>query len=199
MSLQVHDVAFVRSTSDPDWHPDPPRPEIAFVGRSNVGKSSLLNTLCRRKKLAHTSKTPGKTRSINFFDLGGTCYFVDLPGYGYAKRPVAERERWGPMMESYLGENERLAGVVALIDGRREPTALDQRMIGYLASKGIPTLIVLTKADKVGRGQRDERAASTAERLGVDADQVVWFSSRTGEGRDTVFAAIADLIESEAG
>lgn len=196
--LEVHDVAYVASTSDPDWHPDPPRPEIAFVGRSNVGKSSLLNTLCRRKKLAHISKTPGKTRSINYFDIGGVCYFVDLPGYGFAKRPMAERQRWGPMMESYLGENERLAGVVSLIDGRHDPTELDHQMIDYLSAQGIPTLIVLTKADKVGRGKRGERHQRTAERLGVDAEQMVWFSSPTGEGRDEVFTAIAHLIESEA-
>lgn len=196
--LEVHDVGYVASTSDPDWHPAPPRPEIAFVGRSNVGKSSLLNTLCRRKKLAHISKTPGKTRSINYFDVGGTCYFVDLPGYGYARRPMAERQRWGPMMESYLGENPRLAGVVSLIDGRHDPTDLDRQMIDYLASQGIPTLVVLTKADKVGRGKRAERLERTAERLGVDADQMVWFSSPTGEGRDEVFTAIAHLIESEA-
>lgn len=196
--LQIHDVAFVRATSDPDWHPDPARPEIAFVGRSNVGKSSLLNTLCRRKKLAHTSKTPGKTRSINYFDVGGACYFVDLPGYGYAKRPVAERGRWGPMMESYLGDNERLAGVVSLIDGRHDPTDLDERMIEYLSSREIPTLVVLTKADKVGRGKRADRLERTAGRLGADPDQMVWFSSLTGEGRDEVFTAIAHLIESEA-
>lgn len=196
--LRVHDVDFVRATSDPDWHPDPPRPEIAFVGRSNVGKSSLLNTLCRRKRLAHTSKTPGKTRSINYFNVGGTCYFVDLPGYGYARRPVAERERWGPMMESYLGDNARLAGVVSLIDGRHDPTELDGRMIEYLSAHEIPTLIVLTKADKVGRGKRADRLERTADRLGADADQMVWFSSMTGEGRDEVFTAIAHLIESEA-
>ncbi|MBW3660470.1 MAG: ribosome biogenesis GTP-binding protein YihA/YsxC [Gemmatimonadetes bacterium] len=196
--LEVHDVRFVGSTSDPDWHPDPPRPEIAFVGRSNVGKSSLLNTLCRRKKLAHTSKTPGKTRTLNYFDVDGTCYFVDLPGYGYAKRPMAERERWGPMMEAYLSGNARLAGVVSLIDSRHPPTRLDQRMVEYLASQEIPTLVVLTKADKVGRGQRADRLGRMTERLGVDPDQMVWFSSLSGEGRDEIFTAISHLVESEA-
>ncbi|MDX1623929.1 MAG: ribosome biogenesis GTP-binding protein YihA/YsxC [Gemmatimonadota bacterium] len=193
--LEVHDVRRVLSTTDPDERPDRPLPEIAFVGRSNVGKSSLLNTLFRRKRLAGTSKTPGKTRSLDYYDVGGG-YFVDLPGYGYAAVPDSVRERWGPMMERYLGDNPRLAGVVSLVDGRHDPTRLDRRMVAWLAGEGLPTLVVLTKADKVGRGRRRGRMAESAEQLGLDPDQMVWFSAKTREGRDAIFTALRRLLES---
>lgn len=197
--LEVHEVRHVLSTTDPHEHPDPPRPEIAFVGRSNVGKSTLLNTLCRRKRLADISKKPGKTRRLDYYAIGGDCYFVDLPGYGYAAVPESVRRRWGPMIETYLEENPRLLGVVSLIDGRHDPTRLDRQMIEWLAAAGIATLIVLTKADKVGRGRRRERLRLSAEQLGVDPDQMVWFSSRTNEGRDAVFTALRSLLKSEEG
>lgn len=195
--LDVRDVRLALTTTDPADHPSPERPEIAFVGRSNVGKSSLLNTLCRRRSLARTSKTPGKTQTLNYYAVDGTCYFVDLPGYGYAKVPDPVRRGWGPMMEGYLSGNPRLRGVVSLVDGRHDPTDLDRRMIRWLASEGLPTLVTLTKADRVGRGSRAARQRRTAGELGLDPDQVVWFSSRTGEGRDAVFTAIRDLLETE--
>ena len=196
--LEVHEVRLARTTADPDDHPSPPRPEIAFVGRSNVGKSSLLNALCRNRRLARVSGSPGKTQTINYFDVGGTCYFVDLPGYGYAAVPEAVRRAWGPMVEGYLERSPRLAGVVSLIDARHDPTALDREMVGWLAEREIPTLVALTKADRVPRGRRRERLDATAGALGLDAEQVVWFSSRTGEGRDAVFAAVNSLLEQEA-
>jgi GTP-binding protein len=195
--VEVHEVRLVRTTTDPDDHPSPPRPEIAFVGRSNVGKSSLLNTLCRNRRLARVSRTPGKTQTINYFDVGGTCYFVDLPGYGYADVPEGVRRAWGPMIEGYLDRSPRLAGVVSLIDGRHDPTALDLRMVGWLAARGIPTLVALTKADRVPRGRRRARIEATAEALGLDPEQVVWFSSRSGEGRDDVFSAVDSLLRQE--
>ena len=195
--MEVHEVRLVRTTADPDDHPSPPRPEIAFVGRSNVGKSSLLNTLCRNRRLARVSRTPGKTQTINYFDVGGTCYFVDLPGYGYADVPEGVRRAWGPMIEGYLERSTRLAGVVSLIDGRHDPTVLDRRMVGWLAERGIPTLVTLTKADRVPRGRRRARLEATAEALGLDPEQVVWFSSRTGEGRDDVFSAVDSLLRQE--
>ena len=195
--MEVHEVRLVRTTADPDDHPSPPLPEIAFIGRSNVGKSSLLNTLCRNRHLARVSRTPGKTQTINYFDVGGSCYFVDLPGYGYAAVPDAVRRSWGPMIEGYLERSPRLAGVVSLIDGRHDPTALDRRMIDWLAARGIRTLVALTKADRVPRGRRRPRIEETAEALGVDADQIVWFSSRTGEGRDAIFSAVDSLLTQE--
>ena len=195
--MEVHEVHLVRTTADPDDRPSPPLPEIAFVGRSNVGKSSLLNALCRNRHLARISRTPGKTQTINYFDVGGSCYFVDLPGYGYAAVPEGVRRAWGPMIEGYLERSPRLAGVVSLIDGRHDPTALDRRMVAWLAERGIPTLVVLTKADRVPRGRRRVRLAETAESLGLDPEQVVWFSSRSGEGRDEVFSAVDALLRQE--
>ena len=195
--MEVHQVQHVRTTADPDDHPSPPLPEIAFVGRSNVGKSSLLNVLCRNRRLARVSRTPGKTQTINYFEVGGTCYFVDLPGYGYAAVPDAVRAAWGPMIEGYLERSSRLAGVVALIDGRHDPTALDRKMVAWLAERGIPTLVALTKADRVPRGRRRPRIDATAEALGLDPEQIVWFSSHTGEGRDAVFSAVDSLLRQE--
>jgi GTP-binding protein len=195
--VEVHQVHHVRTTVDPDDHPSPPLPEIAFVGRSNVGKSSLLNALCRNRRLARVSRTPGKTQTINYFDVGGTCYFVDLPGYGYAAVPESVREAWGPMIEGYLERSLQLAGVVSLIDGRHDPTALDRKMVAWLAERGIPTLVALTKADRVPRGRRRPRIEATAAALGLDPEQIVWFSSRTGEGRDAVFSAVDSLLRQE--
>jgi GTP-binding protein len=195
--VEVHQVHHVRTTVDPDDHPSPPLPEIAFVGRSNVGKSSLLNVLCRNRRLARVSRTPGKTQTINYFEVGGTCYFVDLPGYGYAAVPDAVRAAWGPMIEGYLEGSSRLAGVVSLIDGRHDPTALDRKMVAWLAERGIPTLVALTKADRVPRGRRRPRIEATAEALGLDPEQIVWFSSHTGEGRDAVFSAVDSLLRQE--
>lgn len=195
--MEVHEVRLVRTTTDPDDHPSPPRPEIAFVGRSNVGKSSLLNTLCRNRRLARVSRTPGKTQTINYFEVGGECYFVDLPGYGYAAVPEGVRRAWGPMIERYLEGSSRLAGVVSLIDGRHDPTALDRQMIAWLADRGIRTLVALTKADRVPRGRRRARLEATAAALRLDADQVVWFSSKTGEGRDAIFSAVDSLLSQE--
>ena len=195
--MEVHEVHLVRTTADPDDRPSLPLPEIAFVGRSNVGKSSLLNALCRNRHLARVSRTPGKTQTINYFDVGGSCYFVDLPGYGYAAVPEGVRRAWGPMIEGYLEKSPRLAGVVSLIDGRHDPTALDRRMVAWLAERGIPTLVVLTKADRVPRGRRRARLDETAETLGLDPEQVVWFSSRSGEGRDAVFSAVDALLRQE--
>lgn len=195
--MEVHEVRLVRTTTDPDDRPSPPRPEIAFVGRSNVGKSSLLNTLCRNRRLARVSHTPGKTQTINYFEVGGECYFVDLPGYGYAAVPEGVRRSWGPMIEGYLARSPRLVGVVSLIDGRHDPTALDRQMIEWLADRGIRTLVALTKADRVPRGRRRARLEATAEALRLDADQVVWFSSKTGEGRDAIFSAVDSLLSQE--
>jgi GTP-binding protein len=195
--VEVYEVSLVRTTTDPDDHPSPPRPEIAFVGRSNVGKSSLLNALCRNRRLARVSRTPGKTQTINYFDVGGACYFVDLPGYGYAAVPEGIRRSWGPMIEEYLERSPHLVGVISLIDGRHDPTVLDLRMVGWLADREIHTLVALTKADHVPRGRRRARIEETAEALGLDPEQIVWFSSRSGEGRDAVFSAVDSLLRQE--
>jgi GTP-binding protein len=149
----------------------------------------------RRKKLARTSRTPGRTRAIHYYQVGDRCYFVDLPGYGYAAVPEGVRRSWAPMIEGYLDSSVRLAGVLSLVDGRREPTDSDRLMIDGLALRGVPTLIVLTKADKVPRARRAPGLHDAARRLGLDPDQVVWFSALTGEGREEVLSAAEVLLE----
>lgn len=149
----------------------------------------------RRKRLARTSRTPGRTRAIHYYQVGDRCYFVDLPGYGYAAVPEGVRQSWGPMIEGYLDSSARLAGVLSLVDGRREPTDSDRLMIHGLAARGLPTLVVLTKADKVPRTRRGDGLAGVALNLGLDPDQVVWFSALTGEGRDEVLSAAETLLE----
>lgn len=160
-----------------------------------MGKSSLLNTLVRRRNYARTSRTPGRTRAIHYYRLGERCYFVDLPGYGYAAVPEEVRRGWSPMIEEYLEASPRLAGVISLVDGRRPPTTLDRRMVGWLSTLDLPTLVVLTKADKVPRARRAPQLRESAAELGLDREQVVWFSARTSEGRETVLDAIEDLLE----
>jgi len=178
--------------------------QVAFAGRSNVGKSSLINRLLgrHRQKIARVSGTPGKTREINFFlvraalDSGRELRFlvVDLPGYGYARAPQAVRARWRPLIEGFLERNDRLAGVVQLVDMRHEPTRDDRQMIEFLASLGVPTLLVLTKADKLKAMARARREIELAGELGLDAEQVIPFSSITGDGRDALLESLDGLL-----
>ena len=149
----------------------------------------------RRRKLARTSRTPGRTRAIHYYQVGDRCYFVDLPGYGYAAVPEGVRRSWAPMIKRYLDSSPRLAGVLSLVDGRREPTDEDRLMIDGLADRGLPTLVVLTKADKVPRGRRTAGLDGAARSLGLDPDQVVWFSALSGEGRDEVLSAAEALLK----
>jgi GTP-binding protein len=182
------------------WQPDDKfpddLPQVAFAGRSNVGKSSLINRLLGRRKLAPISSSPGKTRKIHFFKINGAFYLVDLPGYGFTRLPLKVRDKWRALVESYLEGNKDLRGVVNLIDIRHELSDLDRQMLLYLGGKGIPTLIALTKADKLGYAQRRRMAGSILEELGgsVTLDQVVVTSARTGEGCDSLLDAVADLV-----
>jgi len=174
--------------------PGPVLPEIAFAGRSNVGKSSLINLLMGRRDLAHASRVPGKTRMLNVYRWGPGCYLVDLPGYGWARAAEMERAVWQRLVNAYLARREALAGVVWLLDIRRTPSP-DDRAVGVrLRERGVPTLVVLTKADQVPRGQRMARATSIAVELELDAAEFVLTSSRTREGaedlRDSVLAHV---------
>ena len=177
------------------WRPKESFPEIAFAGRSNVGKSSLLNTLLKRKALARVSNTPGRTRQINFFEVNKQFVLADLPGYGYAKISKSRKAEWRPLIEGYLRSSKVLAGVVLLLDVRHDPTADDLQMLDFLASLGAPTIVVATKTDKMGPVVAANRIAEMAEALGLDADQMVAFSSRTGEGRDELAHALMELLK----
>ncbi|MFN2432493.1 MAG: ribosome biogenesis GTP-binding protein YihA/YsxC [Gemmatimonadota bacterium] len=189
-------ASFVKSVTRLEERPLPRLPEVAFSGRSNVGKSSLLNVLLRRRNLALTSSRPGKTQLLNFFAVGEACYFVDLPGYGYARAPAAVRRAWRPMIERYLRGSDTLRGIVQLLDARHPPSAEDRQMLEFLAELGVPTLFVLTKVDKLGAAQRPGRLREMAEATGIeDEEHVVPFSAVTREGRAEILHAIERLIE----
>ena len=171
-------------------------PQVAFSGRSNVGKSSLINVLLRRtrKKLARVSATPGKTRSLNFYLVNDRFFLVDLPGFGFARVSSRVRRSWKELVEDYLIGEPKLRGVVHLVDARHDPTATDLEMVEFLATRGVPTLVVLTKMDKLRRMARESAAAAAVEQLNIDVDQVLGFSSKTGEGREELLTALDDLI-----
>ena len=175
------------------WRPPAELPEVAFAGRSNVGKSSLLNALVRRKKFARVSNTPGRTREINFFRVNDTFVLVDLPGYGYARISKEKRNAWRPMIEGYLRHTSQLRGIVLLLDIRREPTPDDHGMVEFLADLGVPTIVVITKVDKLSKAQAAERAKGISLALGLDEEQVILFSSVTGEGRNELAEAVVSV------
>jgi len=164
-------------------------PEFAFIGRSNVGKSSLINTMMGRKSLARTSGTPGKTRTINFYNIENALYFVDLPGYGYARASKTESEKWGKMIEVYLQKRETLCRIVLLIDIRHEPSANDRMMFDWLQYYGRKFIIVATKADKLNRSQVAKQLAVIRKALALEKDIVLLpFSSETRAGKDDLWA-----------
>jgi GTP-binding protein len=171
-------------------------PQVAFSGRSNVGKSSLINVLLNRtrKKLAHVSTKPGKTQTLNFYRVNNHFFLVDLPGFGYAKVPGRVRERWRELVEWFLSDNESLEGVVHLVDGRHPPSPLDAEMIEYLGGIGVPTLVVLTKMDRVPKRDRKKALERAADTLQLDRDQILPFSSKTREGRDVLLDALEALL-----
>ena len=177
--------------------PPSERTEIAFSGRSNVGKSSLINKIFNRKSLARVSAVPGKTATINFYSLEN-LYFVDLPGYGYAKVAKSDKERWGSLIEGYLHDDRELALVFQLIDFRHPPTADDFMMVNFLIDSEIPFVVVLTKADKLSKKQREERREALLTELPCAEDiTIIEFSAQTGEGRDEIRAIIEEIAESD--
>jgi GTP-binding protein len=203
--LIIQSVEFAGAVARPGGpSPEGDLPQIAFAGRSNVGKSSLINRLLgrTRKAVARVSSTPGKTREINFFRIGARLpdgrntefFLVDLPGYGYAKVPVAVRDSWKPLVEAFLSRTPALRGVVQLIDMRHDPTAGDRQMLQYIAELGVPALIVLTKSDKLGVSARAKQEQKLVAALGLPRDQVIAFSAETGAGRDELLASLAGLL-----
>ena len=171
-------------------------PQIAFSGRSNVGKSSLINSLVQRTRRgeARVSARPGKTQALNFFSVNEGFFLVDLPGYGYAQVPMEMRERWNRLVQWYLGESGQVLGVVQLIDARHEPTEKDRGMVQLLSEVGLPTMVVMTKIDKLRKRERERVRPRAREILCIDDDQVISYSSRTGEGREDLLDAIQGLL-----
>lgn len=194
--MKVTSAEFVGSAAGPRDFPRDRRPEIAFAGRSNVGKSSLLNRLLGRRKVARVSKTPGRTQTINFYRINGAFYFVDLPGYGYAKVSEQMRRSWEGMVEGYLRGREMLRAVVMIVDARHPPTVLDQEMRAWLQAAQVPHLAVLTKVDKVSRASRSRRREIAATGLRMhDPDRLRFFSATTGEGVRELWGDLAQYLQ----
>ncbi len=194
--LVVRRLEFIGGMASPvGWRPPSELPEIAFAGRSNVGKSSLINRLLHRKKMARVSNTPGRTREVNFFRVNDAFVLVDLPGYGYARISKAQKAEWRPLIEGYLQKSPALRGVVQLLDVRHEPTNDDLQMLDFLGEVGVPTIVVTTKTDKLSPARARERVAEVAAAANVDVEQMIPFSAVTGAGRDALAEAIVHLLE----
>lgn len=193
--LKIKTAEFKGCYLDLGQLPEENMPEIAMVGRSNVGKSSLINRIVNRKNLAKSSSTPGKTRTINFYLCNQGWHLVDLPGYGFARVSKAEQRKWGKILEKYLSSRSQLQGVIQLLDIRHPPSDNDQLMIDWLMHHEIPILLVATKADKISRGARSRQIATLRRTLNLPADQqIIVFSAENGEGVMEVLAAIEELI-----
>ena len=190
----IKQAEFIKSAVKPSHFPEPEFPEIAFAGRSNVGKSSLINTLVNRKNLVKTSSKPGCTQLINFFNINGTAFFVDLPGYGYAKISKKIRAQWGPMVERYLSIRPNLMGVLLLIDIRREPKKEEFELLSWLEARAIPALIVLTKADKLSKTKQQRQLTETAKILGCRKEDMILFSATSKLGKEVILNEIELLI-----
>ena len=193
--LVIRNVEFIGGMAEKHgWRPDSPLPEVAFAGRSNVGKSSLLNSLVRRKSFARVSRTPGRTREINFFRVNNEFVLVDLPGYGYARISKEKKAEWRPMIESYLRRTTQLRGIVLLLDIRREPSDDDRAMLDFLAEVEVPTIVALTKTDKLSKAVARDRPGEIARALALETEQIIPFSAQTGEGRVELLEAITTLV-----
>jgi len=194
-ALIIRNVEFIGGMSEKaGWRPDSSLPEIAFAGRSNVGKSSLLNSLVRRKSFARVSRTPGRTREINFFRINNGFVLVDLPGYGYARIAKEKKAGWKPMIESYMRRTSQLRGIVLLLDIRRDPSEDDRAMLDFLAAVEVPTLVAVTKTDKLSKSAARTRVSDLTKMLALESEQVIPFSAISGEGRTELLEAIMDLV-----
>lgn len=194
--MKIKTAEFKKGVVDWPGLPRDGRPEAAFLGRSNVGKSSLLNMLLGRKKLARTSSTPGKTREFNFFLVNDRFYVVDFPGLGYAKGPKKDREHWAQFMSHYLDEREPLRVVVHLIDSRHPPTDLDLDVVGFLRGQRVPYLVALTKTDKLSGNQRtqsEKRVRDVMESAGLEVP-IILTSAETGRGRKELLGWLGSLV-----
>jgi GTP-binding protein len=193
----IKSAEFIKSAVNPSHYPPEALPEIAFAGRSNVGKSSLINCLVNRKHLVKTSSTPGRTQLLNFFNINEEMVFVDLPGYGYAKVPVEIRKTWGPMIEKYLAGRKTLAGVTLILDIRRDPADDEHNLIGWLNHQHIPLILVLTKADKLSKSNQKNRVSAIQENLPQKTGELICFSAKTRQGKDKVWETILEMIKNQ--
>jgi GTP-binding protein len=193
--LPIKSAEFMTSAVKPSQYPES-LPQIAFCGRSNVGKSSMINCILNRKKLVKTSSTPGKTRLINFFRINESYYFVDLPGYGYAKVSKKERAKWRPMIETYFKSKQNIFGAVVLLDIRHDPRQEELELFSWFGQNHIPYLIVLTKADKLSKNKQINQHKKIAEHLALPIDGVIRFSAKTRQGKDEIWSAFMEIFDS---
>lgn len=194
--MVVNNVSLDAVAVRPAQYPTDGKPEVAFAGKSNVGKSSLINSMVYRKAIARTSQNPGKTRTINFYNVEDTVYFVDLPGYGYARAPKTEIAKWGKMIENYLLKRVELKAIILLIDIRHEPGENDKLMYEWLKHYGYKIIIVATKSDKLKRSQLPKHIAMLKKELKLDKeDLLIPFSSETRDGRDELWNTIENVIK----
>ena len=198
MKVNTHNADILLSATNKSHYPQDDIPEVVLAGRSNVGKSSFINTMLNRKNLARTSGKPGKTQLLNFFNIDGKLRFVDVPGYGYARVSKKEREKWGKMIEEYLTSRENLKAVVSLVDLRHEPSADDVQMYEFLKYYEIPVILVATKADKIPRGKWNKHESMIKKKLDFDkTDTFIIFSSVNKTGVEEAWDAIFDYSFSE--
>ncbi|MGM7702215.1 ribosome biogenesis GTP-binding protein YihA/YsxC [Pseudalkalibacillus sp. Hm43] len=195
--MKINTAELIISAVKKEQYPNDQKPEIALAGRSNVGKSSFINKMINRKSLARTSQKPGKTQTLNFYLLNDIMYFVDVPGYGFAKVSKKERDAWGRMIEQYLMESEDLKAVVLLVDIRHAPSKDDQLMNDWLRHFDIPVIVVATKADKVPKGKHQQHVKKIKETLQLDKDDpILVFSSETSYGKEKVWSTIESYLRS---
>ena len=192
--MHITEAEFVTSAVKPSQYPPEDLPEIAFAGRSNVGKSSLINTLVNRKRLVKTSSTPGRTQLINFFKINQALYFTDLPGFGYAKVPKAVQKKWGPMVERYIAARSNLLGLVVLMDIRREPGEKEKDLLDWLEHLRIAYIPVVTKCDKVSKNKLTHRLSAIAVELNLAPEDLILFSAKTRKGLPDLWNSISQLI-----
>lgn len=190
----IKSTSFIKGAVYPDQYPSGDLPEIAFAGRSNVGKSSLINVLVNRKNLVRTSSTPGRTQCINFFEVNNRLMLVDLPGYGFARVPLEVKKQWGPMIQAYLSSRNSLCGVILILDVRRIPCSEDKSLLEWLERFSIPSIPVITKCDKVSKNEKARQTDMIARELGMDKSRFTYFSALSKEGKESVWGKIGEIL-----
>ncbi|MEY8370463.1 ribosome biogenesis GTP-binding protein YihA/YsxC [Aerococcaceae bacterium 50-4] len=196
--MDVHNVEFLISAVRPEQYPEPNIPEIALAGRSNVGKSSFINTMINRKKLARTSSKPGKTQQLNYYQIEDLFYFVDVPGYGYARVSKTEKAKWGEMLETYFASRENLVLALLVVDFRHKPTKDDIQMKEFMDYHGVPYFVIATKTDKIKKSQWNKHLSDIYKTLELESiDQILPFSAETKDGRDEAWEIIQAVLDGE--